>query len=59
MAARYQHITAPIQRDIASRVGGRIWQVSDRQADGRRDEKQKRRALPRRKARHFACSGWR
>ena len=27
MAARYQHITAPIQRDITSRVGGLILQV--------------------------------
>ncbi len=26
MAARYQHITEPIQRDIATRVGGLIWQ---------------------------------
>ena len=27
MAARYQHITAAIQRDIADRVGGLIWQT--------------------------------
>jgi len=26
MAARYQHVTATIQRDIANRVGGLIWQ---------------------------------
>jgi integrase len=26
MAARYQHLTATIQRDIATRVGGLIWQ---------------------------------
>jgi hypothetical protein len=35
MAARYQHITAPIQRDIASRVGGLIWQVGDGPTDGK------------------------
>jgi integrase len=28
MAARYQHLTAAIQRDIANRVGGLIWQAS-------------------------------
>jgi integrase len=34
MAARYQHVTSPIQRDIASRVGGLIWQVDQGPADG-------------------------
>ena len=29
MAARYQLITATIQRDIATRVGGLIWQPGD------------------------------
>ena len=29
MAARYQHLTSAIQRDIANRVGGLIWQVND------------------------------
>ncbi len=29
MAARYQHVTAAVQRDIAGRVGGLIWQVGD------------------------------
>jgi hypothetical protein len=29
MAARYQHITTAIQRDIATRVGGLIWQASE------------------------------
>jgi integrase len=29
MAARYQHVTATIQRDIATRVGGLIWQPGD------------------------------
>lgn len=29
MAARYQHVTAAIQRDIATRAGGLIWQVRD------------------------------
>jgi integrase len=33
MAARYQHLTAAIQRDIASRVGGLIWQASEEQAN--------------------------
>ena len=28
MTARYQHVTSAIQRDIANRVGGLIWQVS-------------------------------
>ena len=25
MASRYQHITDPIRRDVAARVGGRLW----------------------------------
>ncbi|HEV7931889.1 MAG TPA: tyrosine-type recombinase/integrase [Actinomadura sp.] len=29
MATRYQHVTGAIQRDIADRVGGLIWQVED------------------------------
>lgn len=29
MAARYQHITATIRRDVADRVGGLLWQHSD------------------------------
>jgi len=33
MAARYQHITAVIQRDIATRVGGLIWPVNEGPAD--------------------------
>jgi integrase len=33
MAARYQHVTAAIQRDIAGRVGGLIWEVGDGPAD--------------------------
>ena len=33
MAARYQHITSAIQRDIASRVGGLIWQVVEGPTD--------------------------
>jgi hypothetical protein len=33
MAARYQHLTTAIQRDIASRVGGLIWQVNENPAD--------------------------
>ena len=33
MAARYQHDTAAVQRDIAGRVGGLIWQPSGEPAD--------------------------
>jgi integrase len=33
MAARYQHVTAAVQRDIAGRVGGLIWQASGEPAD--------------------------
>jgi hypothetical protein len=29
MAGWYQHVTSAIQRDIASRVDGLIWQVRD------------------------------
>ena len=29
MAARYQHVTATIQRDIANRVGGLIWRPQE------------------------------
>jgi integrase len=39
MAARYQHITAAVQRDIAGRVGGLIWQASGEPADDKRDLK--------------------
>jgi integrase len=35
MAARYQHVTSAIQRDIASRVGGLIWQADQGPADGK------------------------
>jgi integrase len=33
MAARYQHVTAAVQHDVASRVGGLIWQVHKAPAD--------------------------
>ena len=33
MAARYQHVTAAVQRDIAGRVGGLIWQASGEPTD--------------------------
>jgi integrase len=33
MAARYQHVTATIQRDTATRVGGRIWQPREDERD--------------------------
>ena len=29
MAARYQHVTAAVQRDIAGRVGALIWQIGE------------------------------
>jgi len=29
MAARYQHVTDPIRRDVARRVGGLIWAEDD------------------------------
>jgi hypothetical protein len=35
MAERYQHITASIQRDSASRVGRLIRQVGTEPADGK------------------------
>jgi integrase len=34
MAARYQHITAPIQRDVARRVETLLWGTSDDDDDG-------------------------
>ena len=33
MAARYQHVTDPIRRDVARRVGGLIWTVPSQPAD--------------------------
>jgi integrase len=35
MAARYQHITAAIRRDVADRVGGLLWRPS---ADAKPDQ---------------------
>jgi hypothetical protein len=29
MAARYQHITAAIRRDVAQRVGGLLWKHAE------------------------------
>lgn len=34
MAARYQHLTAQVRRDIAKRVGGLLWDSSSNGADG-------------------------
>jgi hypothetical protein len=34
MATRCQHVTGAIQRDIADRVGGLIWQVEDPSREG-------------------------
>ncbi len=28
MAARYQHVTDPIRRDVAVRVGGLLWSLA-------------------------------
>jgi integrase len=36
MAARYQHMTDPIRRDIAKRVGGLLWAVSEDNESGQR-----------------------
>lgn len=30
MAARYQHVTDPIRREMASRVGGLLWASQNR-----------------------------
>jgi integrase len=43
MAKRYQHITTPVRRDIATRVGGLLWALSavanpPCEADGEEDE---------------------
>ena len=29
MAARYQHLTSAVRQDVASRIGGLLWQTSD------------------------------
>jgi integrase len=34
MAARYQHVTAGILRDVAERVGGLIWEVAKEGGEG-------------------------
>ena len=31
MAARYQHVTDPIRRDVARRVGGLLWSAEEAQ----------------------------
>jgi len=36
MAARYQHLTAAIRGDIASRVGGLLWGPTETQTEARR-----------------------
>jgi hypothetical protein len=33
MAARYQHITAAIRRDVAQRVGGLLWKPTEPDGD--------------------------
>lgn len=37
MAAKYQHITASIRRDVAQHVGGLLWQPAET-ADGSNDD---------------------
>jgi integrase len=37
MAARYQHITATIRRDVAQRVGGLLWEPAGEASPERRD----------------------
>jgi hypothetical protein len=34
MAARYQHVTNAVQRDVANRVGGLLWSSGERGAGG-------------------------
>jgi integrase len=34
MAARYQHVTDPIRRDVARRVGGLLWSAEDESGEG-------------------------
>jgi integrase len=55
MAARYQHVTSAIQRDIAGRVGGLIWPTGK----GEMRLQAETPAGPRGPCRRFACSGWR
>lgn len=40
MAARYQHVTAAIRRDVADQVGGLLWQPKNAppSGDGRDDD---------------------
>jgi hypothetical protein len=40
MAARYQHLTVPVRRDIAKQVGGLLWDVQPtaETSDGEDDE---------------------
>lgn len=38
MAARYQHITEAIRRDVADQVGGLLWSSTDDHAPGDRDD---------------------
>ena len=33
MAARYQHVTDPMRRDVARRIGGLIWAVETTDQD--------------------------
>lgn len=35
MAARYQHVTDPIRRDVAQRIGGLLWSPPDEARDGK------------------------
>jgi integrase len=35
MAARYQHVTDPIRRDVARRVGGLLWSQPEPGEEGK------------------------
>jgi len=35
MAARYQHVTDPIRRDVARRLGGLLWDEPDGPDEGK------------------------
>ena len=46
MAARYQHVTASIRRDVAKQVGGLIWEVAKEKDPKKPKPKGKKKARP-------------
>jgi integrase len=49
MAARYQHLTDPVRRDIAERVGGLIWETPKAASEASRTRRRRvarRRPIP-------------